>query len=123
MAEYLPLHLPGKAFTRQASASITAGQLVIVSGNGTVAPSSGASAAWLGVAAQDASNGDKLTVFAEGVQLLTAGSGGVTAGQLVEAAASGAVVTHTNGTNDYNVVGLALTTASAGNKVQVSLLR
>jgi hypothetical protein len=38
MAEYLPLHAPGKAITRSASATITAGQLVSVSGSGTVAP-------------------------------------------------------------------------------------
>jgi hypothetical protein len=35
----------------------------------------------------------------------------------------GTVATHTNGTNDFNVVGLALTTATAGNLVEVKLLR
>jgi len=122
MAEYLPLYLPGKAITRTASASITGGQLVIVSGSGTVAPASAASASWLGVAANDASNGDNVTVFCEGIQRLTA-SGSITAGNTVEAAASGQVAAHTNGTNDVNIVGVALTTATTGNPVEVSFLR
>lgn len=122
MAEYLPLHDDGDAITRSASASITGGNLVIVSGSGTVAPSSAATASWLGVAAFDASSGDNVTVYASGVQRLVA-SGTVTAGQTVEAAAGGAVATHTNGTNDVNIVGLALTTATAPNVVEVKLTR
>jgi hypothetical protein len=123
MAEYLPLHLPGRAFTRTASATITAGQLVSVSGSGTVAPSAAADAAWVGVAAQDAASGATLTVYAGGVQRLVAGTGGVTAGQLVHAGASGTVITHTNGTTDYVVVGVALTTATATNLVEVQFDR
>lgn len=122
MADYQPLHLPGKAFTRQASGTITGGQLVIVSGSGTVAASTAATAAWLGIAGHDAVSGDNVTVFAEGVQRITA-SGSITAGATVEAAASGAVAAHTNGTNDINVVGLALTTVTNGQLVEVSLLR
>lgn len=122
MAEYTPLHVPGKAFTRQASAAVTGGQLVRVSGSGTVAPVSAASADWLGVAGFDAASGEPVTVFTEGVQRLTA-SGAITAGQTVEGAASGAVAAHTNGTNDINVVGIALTTAASGALVEVSLLR
>jgi predicted RecA/RadA family phage recombinase len=122
MAEYLPLYLPGKAITRVASATITGGQLLIVSGSGTVAPASAASASWIGVAANDAANGDNVTVYCEGVQRIAA-TGTVTAGQLVEAAASGTVATHTNGTNDFNVVGLALTTATAPALVEVDFLR
>lgn len=122
MAEYVPLHQPGKAITRQASAAITGGQLVIVSGSGTVAPGGAASAAWLGVAGFDAASGDQVTVFTEGVQRLVA-SGAITAGATVEAAAAGKVATHTNGTNDVNIVGVALTTAADGALVEVSLLR
>lgn len=122
MAEYLPLHLPGKAFTRQASAAITGGQLVIVSGSGTVAPSTAATHAWLGVAGFDAASGDAVTIFAEGVQRITA-TGSITAGQLVEPATAGTVAAHTNGTADYNVVGIALTTVTTGQLVEVDLLR
>jgi hypothetical protein len=122
MAEYAPLYKPGQAFTRSASATITGGQLVIVSGSGTVAPSSAATHSWVGVAAFDAANGDNVTVFAGGVQRITA-SGTVTAGNTVEAAASGAVAAHTNGTADVNIVGVALTTATNGNLVEVLLAR
>lgn len=123
MAEYLPLHKPGQAITRSASASITAGQLVSVSGSGTVAPSGAGDVPWLGVAAFDAASGANVTVFAGGTQRIVAGTGGVTAGQLVHAGASGTVVTHTNGTADYEIVGLALTTATATNLVEVQMAR
>lgn len=123
MAEYLPLHQPGKAITRAASGTIAAGNLVSVSGSGTVAQGAAADATWLGVAAFDAASGDNVTVYCEGVQRLVAGSGGVTAGQYVHAGATGTVIAHTNGTTDYLIVGLALTTATATNLVEVSLLR
>jgi hypothetical protein len=122
MAEYVPLHQPGKAFTRIASAAIVGGQLLRVSGSGTVAPTSAASADWLGVAGHDANTGDPVTVYSEAVQRLTA-SGAITAGSTVEGAASGQLAAHTNGTNDINVVGLALTTAASGALVEVSFLR
>ena len=122
MAEYVPLHIPGKAITRTASAAITGGQLVRVSGSGTVAPTSAASADWLGVAANDCASGDQVAIYLEGVQRLVA-SGSITAGATVEGAAAGAVAAHTNGTNDINVVGLALTTVANGAIVEVSLLR
>lgn len=123
MAEYLPLYKPGQAFTRTASAAITAGQLVSVSGSGTVAPSAAGDVPWCGVAAFDTASGDNVTVYAGGVQRIVAGTGGVTAGQLVHAGANGTVVTHTNGTADYEVVGLALTTATATNTVEVQMAR
>lgn len=122
MAEYLPLYKPGQAITRQASGTITAGQLVRVSGSGTVAATTAASDDWLGVAGFDAVSGDKVTVFSSGVQRCVA-TGTVTQGDLVEGATAGTVATHTNGTNDVNVVGLALTTATAGNLVEVAFLR
>lgn len=123
MAEYLPLLKPGQAATSTASASISAGQLVSVSGSGTVAPSAAGDAAWLGVAAFDAASGASLTLFCGGRQRIVAGAGGVTAGQLVHAGASGTVVAHTNGTNDYEVVGVALTTATATNLAEVQMVR
>jgi len=122
MAEYVPLYMPGKAITRTASAAVTGGQLVRVSGSGTVAPVSAASADWLGVAGHDAASGEPVTVFCEGVQRLVA-SAGITAGGTVEGAASGQAAPHTNGTNDINVVGLALTTVTTGQLVEVSFLR
>jgi hypothetical protein len=122
MAEYLPDKEPGQDITMTASAGITAGQLVRVSGSGTVAPTSAASADWLGVAGSDTASGAKLTVYTGGVQILVA-SGTIAAGANVEGAASGQAASHTNGTADYNIVGLALTAATVGNPVSVQMIR
>lgn len=113
MADYVPLYLPGKAFTTQASAAISGGQAVYVSGSGTVAKTASAANIPIGIAAQDASaSGEKIGVFARGtIHRLTA-AGAITAGDLVESAANGAVATHTLGTNDARVFGIALTTAA-----------
>lgn len=121
MAEYLPLHDDGDSITRQASASITGGQLVAVSGSGTVAPTSGVSATWLGVAAFDANSGDNVTVYSDGVQRLIA-SGAVTAGDIVVGAAAGAVATNATPAAGQQV-GIALTTAASGALVEVKLSR
>jgi hypothetical protein len=130
MAEYAPLHKPGQAFTRSASATITGGQLVMVSGSGTVAPATAGVSTWLGVAAFDAASGADVSVFCDGVHRLTA-SGTVTAGDLVVSAASGqvataaAVTTPTAGdvTTTRGIVGLAMTTATNGNVVEIKFAR
>lgn len=122
MAEYVPLHQDGEAITRSSSAAITAGQLVSVSGSGTVAPAGAGDTSWLGVAGFDVSgSGFNVTIYRGGVQRIVAGTGGITAGSLVQAGASGTVVNHTNGTNDSNVVGVALTTATATNLAEIAL--
>jgi predicted RecA/RadA family phage recombinase len=123
MAEYLPLYAPGKAITRTASAAITGGQLVSVSGSGTVAPAGATDIAWLGVAANDAGNGDNVTVFTGGTQRIVTGAGGITAGTLVHSASPGTVVAHTPGTSDSAIVGVALTTATAGNTAEIQMER
>ena len=120
MADYVPLYLPGKAFTSTASAAVTGGKLVYVSGDGTVANTTSASTLPIGTAAQDAAaSGDKVGVFGRGtIHRLTA-SGAITAGSLVAAAAAGAVAAHTGGTNDNRVFGIALTTAADTALVEV----
>lgn len=122
MAEYIPLYAPGEAITLPASATVTGGQLLIISGSNTVAPSSAATHSWIGVAGFDGLTGDQITIYCEGVQKMTA-SGSITAGANVEAAAAGAVASHTNGTNDQNIVGLALNTVTNGQTVFVSVIR
>ncbi|WP_433592310.1 capsid cement protein [Nocardia sp. CA-145437] len=121
MPEYAPIHKPGEAFTRTTSAAVTAGQVLIVSGNDTVAPSSAASAAWLGVAAFDAASGDIVTVLSGGVHELAA-SGAIAAGARVITAAAGAVADIAAGTDYSQIVGVALAAASGG-KVRVKLAR
>jgi hypothetical protein len=122
VADYLPNLQPGQSLTLTTSAAVTGGQLVRVSGSGTVAPTSAASADWLGVAATDAGSGVAITVFTGGVQYMTA-SGTIAAGANVEGAAAGAVAAHTNGTNDINVVGIALDAATNGTKLRVQFVR
>lgn len=130
MAEYLPLLSPGAALTRSASAAVTGGQLVAVSGSGTVAPAGANASNWVGVAAFDAAVNDNVTVYAGGVQRITA-SGAVTAGDLLVAAAAGqvstlaAVTTPTAAdvTNTRAIVGIALTTAANGALVEVQMDR
>lgn len=118
MAEFAPLFKPGAEFTRTTSAAVTGGQVLIVSGSGTVGPSSAASAAVVGVAAFDAGNGESVTVLTNGVVNLDA-SGSISAGASVAAAADGAVAAH-SGTNYSTIVGVALSDA-ADDKVLVKL--
>jgi len=121
MADYLPVRIPGKALVVPASAAVTGGQLVQVSGSNTCAATAAASAAWLGVAAFDVASGGLLTIHCGGTQELTA-SGDITAGDIVVAAAAGAVATNaTPGSGQQ--VGIALTTAASGAKVRVQMAR
>ncbi|MGV9744599.1 capsid cement protein [Rhodococcus zopfii] len=119
MAEYVPIRKPGAALVSQASATITGGQLVAVSGNGTVAPAGAGSSAWLGVAAFDAVSGDKVTIHAVGEHELTA-SGAIAAGGVVISAAAGAVAAIGSATDYSQVVGVAVSAAANG-KVRVVL--
>ena len=118
MPEFSPLFKPGAEFTRTTSAAVTGGQVLIVSGSNTVAPSSAASAAVLGVAAFDAASGEQVTVITNGVVHLGA-SGAISAGGSVAAGASGVVAAH-SGTNYSTIVGVALADA-ANDKVLVKL--
>jgi predicted RecA/RadA family phage recombinase len=118
MSEFSPLFKPGAEFTRLTSAAVTGGEVLVVSGEGTVAPSSAASAAVLGVAAFDAASGEYVTVITAGVVNVDA-SGAISAGASVAAAASGAVAAH-SGTNYSTILGVALS-AAANNKVLVKL--
>lgn len=119
MADYLPLFKPGDAITGLASAAITGGRLVYVSGDGTLANTGAAANIPVGTAGFDAASGDRFTFFSRGTVHRLVAASTVTAGDTVEAAASGQVATHTIGTNDARIFGVALTTATAGNLVEV----
>ncbi|MER7131250.1 capsid cement protein [Streptosporangium saharense] len=126
MSDYIPVYTPGEAIGVTTSAAVTGGQLVAVSGNGTVAPAGASSAAVIGVAAHDAASGARLTVWARGTVHESTASGAITAGaQLASgaagtvaalAAASGAVAADIN--NARAVIGVALTTAADTAKVR-----
>lgn len=130
MGDYVPKYDAGPEITSQASATITGGQLVAVSGAGTVGVAGANALNWVGVAAFDVASGDKLTIHTGGVQRLVA-SGTVTAGDIVVAAASGQVSTlaavstptAADVTNTRAIVGIALTTATNGNVVEVQMDR
>lgn len=120
VTEYVPLHLEGDEITMTASAAIAAGVMVAVSGDDTVATGSAGTSKLVGVSAfAAAASGDKITVFGRGpVHLLTA-AGAITAGDFVHGAAAGAVASHTIGTNDAYIFGIALTTAADTASVKV----
>jgi predicted RecA/RadA family phage recombinase len=121
MADYLPLFRPGHQVTYTAKAAVVGGQVVVVSGDRQVSPSSGASAAVVGVAGCDAAVGQRVTVESDGVQLLTA-STAVAAGDLVSAAANGAVAKLAGSPVDPTLaIGVALTSAAAGAPVQIKM--
>lgn len=126
MADYAPIFNGLPPYTSTASTAITGGQLCEVSGTGTVGPAGAGSAKVVGVAAFDAATNASVTLFRGGIQELTA-SGTVTAGDQVVAAAAGQVATKaaagTATLGDINdaraILGVAMTTATNGNKVQV----
>jgi hypothetical protein len=119
MSDYAPIYFPADRLPRTTSATVTKGQLLYVSGVDTVAPTSAATGAWIGVAGHDAASGAQVVVYTEGVHELAA-SGSITAGDNVVPAAAGAVATQgtPSAANDVQVVGVALNTA-ASSKVTV----
>lgn len=119
MADYAPIHSRWSS-TATTSAAVTAGQLVVVSGSGTVAPSAGADVAWLGVAGYDAASGEILDVEHGGTQRLIA-AGAIAAGDQVISAADGKVATA--GAVTAGIVGVARTTAADGAAVEVQMER
>lgn len=122
MAERTPHYFPADRLPRTTSATVTGGQVLIVSGNDTVAPISAPSEAWLGVAGHDAASGAQVVVYTEGVHLVPA-SGAIAAGKPVIGATGGAVAAFANGTDEpEEIIGTALS-AAASSKVLIKLGR
>lgn len=122
MADYTPVYTGGVLpATLTTSAAVTGGQVLIASGNGTVAPAAGASAVAIGVAAHDAGSGARVTVWPLNnvIHEITA-AGAITAADGITSAASGQVATAVVGTAAAagTLLGIALTTATSGNKVR-----
>lgn len=109
MGAYEPKFLYADAATGTASATITGGQVLIVSGNGTVGPATAASPAVIGVAAFDAANGDRVTYFPRGKIHVSTASGAITAAARVDAGAAGTVASASSALTN---IGVALTTAA-----------
>lgn len=84
MADYTPVFLPGDIIPMTASANIIGRQLLEVSGNSQVAPTSTLqSMKIIGVAAQDAASGSRVTVYGRGVVHQNLADGTITAGDLI----------------------------------------
>ncbi len=98
----------------KASEDVKKGQVVVISGDMTVAPSTEASAKVLGVAMFDAKADEPVSVETEGLFSMKA-SGAITAGDKVASAADGAVAKAT----DANTVGIAINSATNGGEVFV----
>lgn len=116
MADYTPVFPGAGPFTSQASGTISGGDCVEVSGSGTVAAAAAGSLKVVGIAAHDASSGQKVAVLPlKSVHETLAGAGGVTAGNpLKVGAASGKLILWVTGTDSAAAfVGVALTTAAA----------
>lgn len=121
MGAYEPKFLYGDTITGTASATTTGGQVLCVTGNGTVGPAGTATAAKVvGVAAQDAAANARFTYFPRGKVHVSTASGGITAGDQVVAGAAGTVAAEAaaaaNAAGDINnareIIGVALTTAA-----------
>jgi len=130
-----PAGSQGTRVTYRCLSQVDFGTLVYMSAAGVVTETSADTDIAIGYAIPDevAESENEDTYYASGnavvVALRGAGevvnlvnSGGVTLGTAVAAAAGGAVATHSVGTNDYKIVGIALETATTGNRGAVLLL-
>ena len=97
----------------KAGKDVKKGQVVEITGDAIVAPTSAASAKVLGVAMFDAKANEDVAVEAEGLFKLVA-SGTIAAGSKVASAADGKVATGTE-----NTIGIAITSATADEYVYV----
>lgn len=122
MPDTLPIYKPGVSPVYTASAAITGGQLLEVTGSGTVGPAGAASTKCVGVAAFDCASGDRVTIHAGGVQRIVAATGGVAAGDIVSAGAAGTVAPIGVGAFGTKI-GLALTAAAAGAVAEIQMDR
>lgn len=120
MPDMIPFHFPAQTLTCHASAAVTGRRFVNVSGAPTdeaptVATATTADA--LGVAAQDAAAGEKVTVFTVGHLAVEAG-GAVAAGARVTVDASGRAIAATGGAGvTVPFVGKATRAAAAAGDV------
>ena len=109
MGAYEPKFLYSDAVTATFSATTTGGQLLAVTGNGTVGPAGAASTSVVGVAAFDVAANDRGTYFPRGKVHVSTASGAITAAARVDAGAAGTVASAAAALTN---IGIALTTAA-----------
>ena len=129
MADYTPIFFPGEVIPLTASGGVAGGDLVVVSGSGTIAKAGAlAATTYVGVAAQDAGANTRVSVFSRGIVHESIADGTVTAGDQVtttntanrQVKTAPAVTTPTPAdvTTSRAVIGVALITAADGQKVR-----
>jgi hypothetical protein len=104
---------PAGQLTMLTSAIVTSGQALIVTGEETCGPGTATTNKFIGWAGHDAASGAYVTVVGSGPVFDVVSSGAIAVGANVELGAAGAVVSHTEGTNDDRVVGIAIKAAAA----------
>lgn len=109
MGAYEPKFLYGDTITCTTSATVTGGQVLVVSGNGTVGPAGADSNAVIGVAAHDAASGAMVAVFPRGKVHISTASGGITAAARLNSGAAGTVASASAAVAN---IGIAMTTAA-----------
>lgn len=110
MSDYTPVVVGSQPITFTASAAVTGGQPVEVTGDMQVGPAAAGSLKYVGIAAFDAPAGELVTVHTpRGNVEEVAVAAAVTAGQHVKTAANGRVTPFTAGTdNELARIGLCL---------------
>jgi hypothetical protein len=123
VADYTPVHSPGSVQTLQASGTLTGGNVVMVSGSGTVAVATAAGAgAVCGVVGKDAVSGDKVPVFHGGIHDLVC-QGAITAGTPVTVGSVNGSVATIGAATFEKMIGIALTTGVDTQLVRVQMFR
>ncbi|MHA3682791.1 capsid cement protein [Leucobacter sp. HY1908] len=112
MSDYLPKYAPGLPVTLSASADLTGGRVLVVSGAGAVAHAGADVAVVAGVASRDVKQGETVGVYPLGGVHRLVASGAVAAGAEVASAADGKVASAGD-----NVFGVALSAAAADGDV------
>lgn len=121
MGAYEPKFLYSDQVSGTFSATTTGGQILAVTGSGTVGPAGTATAAKVvGVAAHDVTANDRGSYFPRGKTHVSTASGAITAGDQVSAGAAGTIAAEpaagAAATGDVNnareILGVALTTAA-----------
>lgn len=115
MSDYLPKFEASKPFTLSASAAVTGGRLVVVTGDRTVGPAGADAANAIGVAGFDGAIGDAVTIYPlPGTVHKLIASAAIAAGARIITAAGGKVATIGGGTN---AIAVALVAAAADGDV------
>jgi hypothetical protein len=122
VADYSPVYVNNQlASSMTASATITGGQLLENTGASTVGPAGAASTKVVGVAAQDAASGARLSVWPlNNVVHEIVSTGTIAVGDGIAAGAAGVAATVVVGTGAAagTLIGTAITAATGGAKVR-----